>query len=154
MVEGGHVMKTGRKHPESIIGRNNHGAAALAFVGSALLVLFWVLYFSGILEFGTSDPVMTEFEAAFPFADAMLASILFIAGIGLRKGHRLGGFCLTGGAAMALYLGILDLTFYARQGMYAPLRSEGAVELAVNLLCIVGGVVALGFSWKLERGQS
>ena len=50
--------------------------------------------------------------------------------------------------------GILDLTFYARQGMYMPLRSEGAVELAINSLCIVGGLVALAFSWKLERGQS
>jgi hypothetical protein len=147
-------MKTGRKNIETAQDRPHRGVAALAFVGSALLVLFWVLYFSGILEFGTEDPIMIEFEAAFPFADAMLASILFIAGIGLWKGRRLGGFCLTGGAAMALYLGILDLTFYARQGMYAPLRSEGAVELAVNLLCIVGGIVALGFSWKLERGQS
>lgn len=147
-------MKTGRKHPETTSRRPHRGVAALAFVGSALLVLFWVLYFSGILEFGTEDPIMIEFEAAFPFADAMLATILFIAGIGLWKGRRFGRFCLTGGAAMALYLGILDLTFYARQGMYAPLRSEGAVELAVNLLCIVGGIVALGFSWKLERGQS
>ena len=62
--------------------------------------------------------------------------------------------CAVSGAAMALYLGILDLTFYSRQGMYAPLRSEGAVELAINSLCIVGGLIALAFSWKLERGQS
>ena len=147
-------MNTGRQHIERAQTRPHRGVAALAFVGSALLVCFWIFYFSGILEFGTDDPVMIEFEAAFPFADAMLASILFIAGLGLWKGRPFGRFCLTGGAAMALYLGILDLTFYARQGMYVPLRSEGAVELAINALCIVGGLVALAFSWKLERGQS
>jgi hypothetical protein len=132
----------------------HRGVAWVAFSGSGLLVLFWVLYFSGALAFGGDDPLMTEFEAAFPLADAMLAGILFTAGLGLWRGKRFGDFCLTAGAGMTLYLGILDLTFYSRQGLYAPLTSEGAVELFVNLLCVVGGLVGLGFAWMLRRDAS
>jgi hypothetical protein len=132
----------------------HRGVAWIAFVGSGLLVLFWVLYFSGVLAFGDGDTMMTEFEAAFPIADAVLATILFAAGMGLWRGRRFGGFCLTAGAAMTLYLGILDFTFYSRQGLYAPLTSDGAVELVVNLLCVVGGLVGLGFSWILREARS
>ena len=147
-------MFTERRQNTPAARRPHRGVALLAFAGCGLLVLFWTFYFSGLLEFGTDDPVMTEFEAAFPFADAMLAATLLLAGIGLWSGRRLGRFGMTAGSAMALYLGILDLTFYARQGMYTPLNSEGAVELAVNLVCVVGGLVGLAFCWKLERRPS
>lgn len=134
--------------------RSHRGVALLAFFGCGLLVLFWAAYFSGRLEFGTADPFTTEFEAAFPFADAMLAATLLLAGIGLWSGRRLGRFGMTAGSAMALYLGILDLTFYTRRGLYTPLSSEGAVELALNLVCVVGGLVGLAFCWKLGRRTS
>lgn len=147
-------MNTERQENHPAERRPHRGVAGLAFAGCGLLVAFWVLYFSGRLEFGTADPVMTEFEAAFPFADAMLAATLLVAGIGLWTGRRLGRFGMTAGSAMALYLGVLDLTFYSRQGMYTPLNSEGAVELALNLVCIVGGLVGLAFCWKLGRRTS
>jgi len=147
-------MTTKARNPERSSRRTHRGVAWIAFAGSGLLVLFWVLYFTSLLEFGHADAITTEFEAAFPFADAVLAGILAVAGVGLWKGRRYGFFCLTGGAAMAIYLGILDFTFYSRQGMYASLDSDGAVELFINLLCIVGGLVALRFSWKLGEVQS
>jgi hypothetical protein len=147
-------MTTEHRKTQPTAGRPHRGVALLAFVGCGLLVLFWASYFSGLLEFGTDDPVMTEFEAAFPFADAMLAVTLLVAGTGLWTGRRRGRFFMTAGSAMALYLGILDLTFYSRQGLYTPLGSEGAVELALNLVCIVGGLVGLAFCWKLGRRTS
>ena len=129
----------------------HRGVAWIAFIGSGLLVLFWVLYFSGALAFADSEPIMAEFEAAFPVADAVLAAILLVAGFGLWQGRRFGRFCLTAGASMTLYLGILDFTFYSRQGLYAPLTSDGAVELIVNLICVVGGLVGLAFGWRTGR---
>jgi hypothetical protein len=133
--------------------RTHRGVAAIAFVGSGLLILFWVLYFSGVLAFADEEPVMSEFEAAFPVADAALAVILLVAGIGLWQGRRYGRFCLTAGASMTLYLGILDFTFYSRQGLYAPLTSDGATELIVNLICIAGGIVGLVFGWRTGRND-
>jgi hypothetical protein len=140
------------RHQDSHPGTRTHRlAAAIAFAGSGLLVLFWTLYFSGILAFGGGDPVTTAFEAAFPVADAVLAAILLTAGLGLSRHRRWGRYGLTVGSAMTLYLGILDLTFYSRQGLYAPLGGDGAVELAVNLLCITGGLVGLTLGWILGR---
>jgi len=144
-------MTTKQRYPSLLTDRTHRGGAWIAFVGSGLLILFWTLYFAGALAFGETDPAMAEFEAAFPVADAILAVILFIAGIGLWKGRRFGRFSLTAGAGMTLYLGILDFTFYSRQGLYAPLTSEGAVELIVNLLCVTGGLVGLAYGWKLGR---
>lgn len=147
-------MNTAKRKPTRSGNGPHRGVAWIAFTGSGLLVLFWVLYFSGVLAFGEENTMMTEFEAAFPIADAALATILFNAGLGLWRGKRFGGFCLTAGAAMTLYLGILDFTFYSRQGLYAPLTSDGAVELVVNLLCAVGGLIGLGFGWKLQGERS
>jgi hypothetical protein len=134
--------------------RRHRLLARIAFTGSGLLVLFWSLFFAGVLGVDETDAVLVEFEAAFLYADAVLAAILVAAGIGLRRGRRYGRFCLTAGAAMALYLGILDFTFYSRQGLYAPLGPEGAVELLVNLLCAGGGLVALRFSWTIGEERS
>lgn len=147
-------MKTATQNTTRSGSRSHRGVAWIAFTGSGLLALFWALYFSGVLAFGDENAMMTEFEAAFPIADAVLATILFAAGLGLWRGRRFGGFCLTVGAAMTLYLGILDFTFYSRQGLYAPLTSDGAVELVVNLICVVGGLIGLGFGWKLQGETS
>ena len=133
--------------------RRHRGAALIAFIGSGLLILFWTLYFTGLIAFGQADPILAEFEAAFPIADAMLAAVLVTAGIGLWRGRRFGRFCLTAGSAMTLYLAILDFTFYSRQGLYAPLKTDGAVELVVNLLCLVGGLAGLALGWRLGRND-
>jgi hypothetical protein len=125
------------------------GRAALA--GGALIVLFWTLYFTGTLEFGEAHGSIAQFESAFLIADAILTIALITAGIGLIRGKRYGIFCLVGSGAMTLYLGILDLTFYSRQGFYAQITPDSVVELVVNTLCILGGLAALWFGWKLWR---
>jgi hypothetical protein len=125
------------------------GRAALA--GGAMIVLFWTLYFSGTL--GLADPhgPIAQFESAFLIADAILTIALVTAGIGLIRGEQYGLFCLVGSGAMTLYLGILDFTFYSRQGFYAQITPDSAVEMIVNALCILGGLAALWFGWKLWR---
>jgi len=113
--------------------------------GAGALVAFWVLYFGGVIDSG-SDELTREFESAFPLADAALVIMLVAAGVSLLRGRTAGTFCLVAAAAASLYLGILDATFYGRQGHYFPLTGAGLFELAVNLLCIGGG------AWGLRRG--
>ena len=127
------------------------GWAALA--GGVLMLLFWLLYFTEGLSFGQDDRLLSAFESAFPVVDAVLAIILATAGVCLLRGKPAGTFCLVVAAAMSLYLGILDMTFYARQGFLYPLGDEGSMALALSSLCIGGGVVGLRFGWKLWRGQ-
>jgi len=144
-------MTTHLQHSIPAAPEPHRAAAGIAFGGSACLILFWTLYFTGGLDLGEEERVLAGFEAAFPVADAVRAAVLFAAGIGLWTGRRHGRFCLVTGSAMTLYLGILDVTFYAWQGLYAPLRTDGAVTLAINLLCLVGGIVGLVCGWKLGR---
>jgi hypothetical protein len=116
-----------------------------------LIVLFWALYFTGGIELSDAHGAIAAFESAFLVADAILTVGLVTAGIGLIRGRRYGLFCLVGSGAMTLYLGILDITFYARQGFYDQITPDSAIELTVNALCILGGLAALWFGWKLWR---
>jgi hypothetical protein len=122
--------------------------ARAAFGGTGLLVLFWVLYFARVIAHA-DDPATAQFESAFPVADAFLAAMLLVAGAGLVRGKSFGLFCLIGAAAMTLYLGLLDLTFYVNQGFYASLDPDAVFQGAVTLCCLAGGFLGLLFGWKL-----
>ncbi|UCC83484.1 MAG: SDR family NAD(P)-dependent oxidoreductase [Gemmatimonadota bacterium] len=117
-------------------------------VGGLFVLLFWTLYFTGAAELGQDHPVIAEFEAAFPIADAFFAVTLFAASYALFKGKAPGAFLLAGAGSVSLYLGILDATFYARQGHYSPITGTALVELAVNAFCVIGGALAMWFGWR------
>ena len=123
--------------------------AVVAFIGSALLFLFWFLYWSETIHAGVEDSPIARFEAAFPAADALLALMLLGAGIGLLRGRAYGTFLLVGAAGMTLYLGILDCTFYFTQGMIDFSSADGRFQTAVIACCLVGGILGLWQSWRL-----
>ncbi len=117
-------------------------------VGGLFVLLFWTLYLTGAAELGQDHPIVAEFEAAFPIADAFFAITLFAAAYALFKGKAAGAFLLAAAGSVSLYLGLLDATFYARQGHYWPITGAASVELAVNAFCVVGGALALWFGWR------
>jgi hypothetical protein len=119
------------------------------FAGGSFVVLFWILYFTRAVDLGQHDRMVNAFESAFPIADAVFAAALFAASVALLRGNRLGPFFLVVAGAMSLYLGIIDATFYAAQGHYYPISTEGVVGLVINVLCIGGGALALwrGSKW-------
>ena len=122
----------------------------VCFAGGGLVVLFWTLYFAGPLAPPAgADPLLREVEAIFPFADAVLAAALFAAGLTLQRRRPAGPFLLVAAAAMCLYLGVLDLTFYARRGLMSP--DVGPIMLGINALTIGGGLLGLRAGWLLWR---
>jgi hypothetical protein len=118
-------------------------------LGGLLVAAYWTVYFTNAVPVGQEHPMARAFEAAFPVADALLGILLFAASRALYAGRRTGPFFLVAAAATCLYLGCLDLTFYARIGMYWPLSAAGAAELFVNTCCIGGGAAALRLGWRL-----
>lgn len=65
----------------------------VSFAGGALNVLFWGLYFSGLIIISKAETgLVTDFESAFPVADAVLGVALLIAGAGLLKRKPYRGF--------------------------------------------------------------
>jgi hypothetical protein len=124
----------------------------LVFSGGFMLLLFWMLYYCGVITPGEEDKTMASaYESAFPLADSLLGLALMIAGIGLIKRRFFGTFFLVAAGAMTLYLGILDLTFYVQQGLYFPLTSSNLFLLFVNVFCMLGGSIGLWFGWKFWR---
>jgi hypothetical protein len=127
--------------------------ALLAFLGSVLLAGFWALYLSGQVALGEPGSAAVLYEEAFPVADALIALLLFGAGTGLWTGRPGGRFAMTAAASMVLYLGVLDLTFYTRQGVSYGGRGAGALELGLSLCCLTGGVLALVRCWRHRRSS-
>jgi hypothetical protein len=125
--------------------------AVMAFLGSALLAAFWALYLAGAIALGEPGSAVADFEAAFPFADALAAGLLVAAGVALWQGRPAGRFVMTAAAAMVLYLGVLDLTFYSRQGFFTRFGGEAALELALISACLGGGAFALLRCRRLGR---
>jgi hypothetical protein len=117
--------------------------AYAAFAGGIIDILFWALYLTGTISFGPSDSSVAHFESAFLFADAVLAGILFISGFGLIKEKLFGVVGLIVAASMGLYLGFIDVAFYANQGLYFPLTSSSLFEIFINAVCLLGGAAGL-----------
>ncbi|MGD0993440.1 MAG: hypothetical protein ABR998_13320 [Gemmatimonadales bacterium] len=118
-------------------------------VAGALVVLFWAVYFSDAAALGQEDPLKAGFEAAFPLADLVFAGMLIATGVLFLLRRQGAVFFLIAAASMSLYLGLLDVTFYARHGLYA-LTPDAITELAINVLCIGGGVFGLRAAWQLR----
>jgi len=119
-----------------------------AFGGTGLLVLFWTLYFARVIS-AAENPAIASFESAFWVADGLLAVMLVAGGVGLIRRKAYGLFCMVGAAAMTLYLGLLDLTFYVNQGFYSSLSADAVFQGVVTLCCLFGGGMGLLLGWKL-----
>jgi hypothetical protein len=119
-------------------------------VAGALVLLFWAVYFSDTAALGQEDALKAGFEAAFPLADLLFAGMLIATGVLFLLRRESAVFFLIAAASMSLYLGILDVTFYARHGLYT-LTPDAITEMAINMLCIAGGVFGLRTAWQLRR---
>lgn len=111
------------------------------------VVAYWVLFFtSSPLPF--VDPERAQdyfaFESAFPAADAVLVVALVLGGVGLLRRAAFGPPLSLAAAGALVFLGLLDLTFNARQGIYR--LTPGAAF--VNLVCVVGGALLTVLVWR------
>ena len=125
--------------------------AGTTLVAGALVLLFWALYFTDAVTLGQQDPLKANFEAAFPLADLVFAGVLIATGVLFLRRHESATLFLIAAASMSLYLGLLDVTFYAAHGLYTPLTPDSLAEMAINALCIGGGVFGLKAAWQLRR---
>jgi hypothetical protein len=125
----------------------------IMLAGGALMLLFWSLYVTGAMDLGQGDPLIAAFEAAFILADSALGFFLCSAGWMLLRRDPRGPYLMVIAAAMSLYLGLLDLAFYARVGLYVSITGAAVFEMMLNAICIVGGAVCLRHGWKLMKNR-
>lgn len=128
-------------------------AAAATLTGGLCVIAFWVIYFASTAALGHGDPTVHAFEGAFLVADAVFAALLLAAGVSLLRRRPAGTFLLVATAAMSIYLALLDLTFYSRQGLYTA-DAGSMLELFVNALCLGGGLLGLRCGWTLWTART
>ena len=136
-------------HQPQIDDRIYRRLAIATAVGGAVMVTFWTLYLLANDQLGLVDPAHMAFENSFVFADTLLATLLFAASASLSRRRRAAPFLLAVAASMTIYLGLLDATFYGRSGEFYPLTANGAMELAIILACLGGGLYGLHASWTI-----
>lgn len=122
--------------------------------GGALMLTYWTLYLTGAVDLGQSDPIVASFESAFLLADTMLGLCLLAAGGSLLGRRRSGPYLMTVAASMSLYLGLLDLVFYARRGLFSTFCAANAFELVLIAVCVLGGMTCLMYGWRLIAGAA
>jgi hypothetical protein len=125
--------------------------AAMEFVIAFGFVAFWAAFFSmDLVSFGNPrlEEIYRAFESAFPPADIFLVILLVLGGIGLLKRMPFGYFFTLMAGAALIFLGLLDSSFNARQGIYAIGRQELVLNIGINATCIAAGAFFVGRIWK------
>jgi hypothetical protein len=98
------------------------------------IALFWVAFFLG----GEPNPRYPShwlaFERSFPLADGFLCVCLALA-YAKRNTPAWGKVSLIGAGAM-VFLGLVDFSYNAANGIYGIGWIEGPLNLAINLWCM------------------
>jgi len=124
--------------------------AALSITFIATLA-YWLIYFTSGEVQVRQDEVYLAFENAFPMADAWMAICALVGAIGLFKKQAWGFlFGLLAGSSM-IFLGLMDVTFNLNQDIYTHGGIETAIEVLINLFCLIIGPLIIIYLWKNQK---
>ena len=146
----------GRRAPvaaPTVAGRRT--MTGLLWFGSLATLAYWGVWFGVDRSWlATADtPAYYTFENAFPIADGWMAVTGALGAFALqrRRASALLWMLLAGSAA--LYLAGMDVLFDLENGIYRASASPGgvanvAVELFINVGCLIGGIAIVAFAWR------
>jgi hypothetical protein len=126
---------------------------AWALVGAAAIVVaYWLIWYFGdrSLLASSTRPAYTEFENAFPLADAWLAVCALLAAEALWRGRRTALLWLLAGGGAGIYLAGMDALYDLEHGIWTS-GGGGAIELCLNVLTLVASVATLRWGWRRRR---
>jgi hypothetical protein len=144
--------------PAAPSARGRRAMVGLLWFGSLATLAYWVVWFGVDRSWlATADtPAYYTFENAFPIADGWMAVTGALGAVALqrRRASALLWMLLAGSAA--LYLAGMDVLFDLENGIYRASASAGgalnvAVELFINVGCLVGGVAIIAHAWRYRR---
>jgi len=122
--------------------------AAAVGMGAVALLPFWVSVFRGGAARISDDPDYLDFERNFPLADAYLAAVSLAAARELWRGEPTAvAYGIAGGGA-GVFVGLLDVTYKARHGLYRQRSAGVAIELGWNVLTIGLGSATMVRMWR------
>ncbi|MEW5900609.1 MAG: hypothetical protein AB1715_04005 [Acidobacteriota bacterium] len=125
--------------------------SGLEFFIAVGIVFFWIGFFAlGFSDLSDSElkDIYLAFEGSFPAADGLLALFLVCGGIGLLRKASSGWFFTLMAGAMLIFLGLLDVSFNSRQGIYWLGPGEAVLNIGINAICLAGGGFLTWSAWK------
>ncbi len=135
-----------------VLRRRMRIAAAIEFVLAAGFLAFWMAFLLTDMV-DIADPRLREvylgFESAFPPADIVLAIVLASGGIGLLRRKPYGRLLTLAGGGALVFLGLLDVTFNVRQGIYSLGPGEAVLNGAINFACLASGILLIRTIWEV-----
>ena len=122
-------------------GKTQRALAALAVVAAGGIAAFWVGFFTLGLAPQRPPACYFAYEHAFPLPDGLLALTLFVAGMLVLKGRASGRSPMLVCSGALVFLGLLDAAFNFQQGVYRTSTTDLVLNGAINLFCVVFGVL-------------
>jgi hypothetical protein len=104
--------------------------AGLQVLGAVVIVAFWVTWFRQPHEQDWLPTGYVEHERVFVFPDSLLATLLVVSAALSVAEEPLGRTLSLVCAGMLVFLGVIDLAYFAQHGMFARER-EGLGNLGV-----------------------
>ena len=109
------------------------------------IIVFWVRWFRSEHDESAWPPGYRQHEQAFVLPDVTMAMLLAASSLASLARLPLGSPLALVAAGMMLFLALIDLAYFARQGMFAVAR--GGVGNAI----LVGWLLALSLSMILHH---
>ena len=144
--------------PAPMASPSNGGRRAmigLLWFGSLATLAYWVIWFGVDRSWlATADtPAYYAFENAFPIADGWMAVTGALGAVALQRRQPSALLWMLLAGSAALYLAGMDVLFDLENGIYRPSASANgvanvAVELFINVGCLVGGIAIIAFAWR------
>ena len=121
---------------------------AVATVGTTA---YWIVFFTSGAVQVQRDAAYLAFEKAFPLADGWMAACAALAAVGLWLGRPWGLlFGLLAGSSL-VFLGCMDVLWNLNTGSYSIGSSAMTAEIVINVYCLAGGLLLIGYLWRHRR---
>ena len=135
------------KAPPPVTTRSRRALAGVLTLAALLIVAYWVAWFAdrSLVAAEHSAPYV-QFEGAFPLADGWLALCLAAGAVGLLAHLRTTLLWLLAGGGAGLYLFGMDDLYDLQHGLWTK-GTNGAIELAINLVTLVLSLFVLRWAW-------
>ena len=125
---------------------------ALLVLAAAGTVAYWLAFFgAGDALHADESDVYVTFEQAFPAADMWMASAAAASVVGLRLGRSWAVPAGIAAGSALVFLGLLDVLFDLEQGLYARRSGAMAVEVVINVFCLLLGPFVMRWFWRHRR---
>ncbi|MHA1283685.1 MAG: hypothetical protein ACTSQP_14395 [Promethearchaeota archaeon] len=122
--------------------------ASLQLFMCAGFIGFWIYFFLVENKKPDQREGYLEFERSFPAADlGWCVPTLLLAAIGLLLGQSFGYFFSIVSGSALIFLGLLDISHNVQYEGYKGKKFDVALNLIVNLFCIIFGPVFLIYGW-------